>query len=406
MAFNQQDACESTDLSGDRPPGGDQGGRGGSGGRNRRRGLLSWSAVTVSLLVLALVAYCVHDALATPGSQGATAKLARWGRCHHLVLVADLIDGRPQTTGATDCSVSTLSVLRPARARTAARPRPLPVPAVPIHPPVQPLVAPAMPGEGVFSPLVKVAGQPVVQRALMRPDGYDSTFPVGVVWMKRSALRFELHPGAAEPGGDWPVTDSVPPGRRTGLVATYNGGFKLSNGDSHGGFYLDGRTAVPLVDGAASEVFHRNGSLTVGVWNQGVAMAPDVVGVRQCLVPLVSGGRVTEAVYDGGTDVWGLTDGGNSFVPRSGIGVDRNGDILYVGGRLLSVETLATTLQRAGAVTAMMLDINLSWPSFISYDGTRHPADPVPYNLVNFVRAPTRYYEESSRDFVAVYARG
>jgi len=410
MAFNTQDAYDSPELSGGQPPdddhgGGDDGNSGGPGRGNRRTGLLAWSTLTVSLLVLALVVYCVHDALAAPGRQGATAKLARWGRCHHLVLVADLIDGRARTASAADCSATTYSVLRTTRARAVARPRPV-VAVVPIHPPVRPLVDPAYPGEGAFSPLVEVKGQPVVQRALMRPDAYDATFPVGVVWMKRSALRFELHPGVSEPGGDWPVPATVPPGHRTGLVATYNGGFKLSNGDSHGGFYLDGRTAVPLVDGAASEVFHRDGSVTMGAWNRDVAMTPDVVGVRQCLVPLVSGGRVTEAVDDGGTDVWGLTDGGNSFVARSGVGIDRHGDLIYVGGRLMSVQTLATTLQRAGAVTAMMLDINLSWPSFISYDGSRQPADPVPYNLVNFVRAPTRYYEQSSRDFVAVYARG
>ena len=399
MAFNKQDARESTELpEGERPSGARR------RGEERRRALLTWSTLTVCLLVLALVVYCVHDALAAPGRQGATAKLARWGRCHHLVLVADLIDGRAPGTGVTGCSATTFAALRPGRPMARPRPRPV-VAVVPIHPPVVPLVSPAMPDEGVFSPLVKVKGQPVVQRALMRPDDYDATFPVGVVWMKHTALRFELHPGASEPGGSWPVPDTVPPGQRTGLVATYNGGFKLSNGDSHGGFYLDGSTGVPLVDGAASEVFHRDGSLTIGRWDQDVAMAPDVVGVRQCLVPLVSGGQVTEAVHDGGTDVWGLTDGGNSFVARSGVGIDRNGDILYAGGRLMSVETLATVLQRAGAVTAMMLDINLSWPSFISYDGSRQPADPVPYNLVNFVRAPTRYYDESSRDFVAVYAR-
>ncbi|QMU69574.1 phosphodiester glycosidase family protein [Streptacidiphilus sp. P02-A3a] len=412
MGFNSQDASEATDPSGVRPPSEHdaravaEGPGGPSGLSGRRRTLATWSTLALAVLVLALVVYCVHDALAAPGKQGATAKLARWGRCHHLVVVADLIDGRARTASAADyCSVTGPAVLRAHHSKTLSRPRPA-VPVVPVHPPVVPLVSPAMPGEGVFSPLVRVKGQPVIQRALMRPDGYDATFPVGVVWMKHGALRFQLHPGAAEPGGSWPVPATVPPGQRTGLVATYNGGFKLSNGDSHGGFYLDGSTGVPLVDGAASEVFHRDGSLTIGVWGHGVGMAPDVVGVRQCLVPLVSGGQVTEAVHDGGADVWGLTDGGNSFVARSGVGIDRNGDILYAGGRLMSVETLATVLQRAGAVTAMMLDINLSWPSFISYDGSRTPADPVPYNLVNFVRAPTRYYDQSSRDFVAVYARG
>jgi hypothetical protein len=223
--------------------------------------------------------------------------------------------------------------------------------------------------------------------------------------MKQHALRFALHPGATEPGGTWPVPSTITPDERTGLVAAFNGGFKVSNGDSHGGFYLDGRTIGYLRDGAASEVFHRDGSLTVGVWNEDVRMAPDVVGVRQCLVPLVRDGRLTGDVYSGGTETWGFTDGGYAAVARSGIGVDRHGDLVYVGGRLLTVQSLATLLQRAGAVTAMMLDINISWPSFISYDATRNPHDPVPHNLVNFVRAATRYYDYSSRDFVAVYAR-
>jgi hypothetical protein len=415
MGFNNQDACDSPERSGAGAP---AGGPVTEVRARRSRGALLWSAFTVPVVVLALVAYCVHAALAAPGKQGATAKLARWGRCHHLVVVADLVDGRPRTHGtlSAECATDGYAVGRADHAdradradrsaRSAAAARAMAAAMVPLHRPVRPLVEPAQPGEGVFTPLATVKGQPVMQSATLRPDADDTEFPIGVVWMRRTALRFELHPGVSEPGGDWPVPATVPAGHRTGLVATYNGGFKLSNGDSHGGFYLDGRYAVPLEDGAASEVFHRDGSLTVGVWNRGVGMAPDVVGVRQCLVPLVSGGEVTDAVRDGGVDVWGLTDGGNSYVPRSGIGIDRNGDLVYVGGRMLSVESLATVLQRAGAVTAMMLDINLSWPSFIWYDGRQHPHDPVPHNLVNFVRDPTRYYDESSRDFVAVYARG
>ncbi|MFC1436915.1 phosphodiester glycosidase family protein [Streptacidiphilus sp. N1-10] len=284
-------------------------------------------------------------------------------------------------------------------------PPPAPLPVVPLHPAVRPLVSPAEPGEGRFSALVQVKGRPVVQSTTVRPDAQDTRFPVGVVWMKQDALRFDLHPGSQEPGGSWRIPPTVPDQQRTGLVATWNGGFKVSNGDAHGGFYLDGTTVGRLRTGAASEVFHRDGSLTVGVWNRSVSMRPDVVGVRQCLVPLVADGQVTDEVYRGGTETWGLTDGGNAMVARSGIGVDRNGDLVYVGGRLLSVQSLATLLQRAGAVTAMMLDINLSWPSFMSYDASRRPHDPVPHNLVNFVRGPYRYYDVSSRDFVAVHAR-
>jgi hypothetical protein len=365
--------------------------------------VLRWTALATALALLGTTGYCVHDALTAPGKAGAMSKIAQWGRCHGLGQVGDLV-GSTRPSSADGCARTAVPITVKAAA-APVKPKPKPPPTIPLHAAVRTLVSPAQRGEGVFAPLVSVKGQAVVQRALMRPDDYDTGFPVGVVWMKRSALRFDLHPGAAEPGGWWPVPPTIPPGRRTGLVAAFNGGFKMSNGDSHGGFYLDGRTFGDLRTGAASEVFHRDGSLTVGVWNEDVRMAPDVVGVRQCLVPLVAHGQVTPEVHDGGTDTWGFTDGGNSFVARSGVGVDRNGDIIYVGGRLMSVWTLAATLQRAGAVTAMMLDINISWPSFISYDAGRTPADPVPHNLVNFVRDPTRYYDSSSRDFVAVYAR-
>jgi hypothetical protein len=351
--------------------------------------------------------YCVQDALDAPGPGGTQTKLARWGRCHGLASVVSLVDNRHQrATPALSCNASEPGVhgnpYRPGGKPTKPTPT---APPIPLHAPIQPLVSPAQPGEGVFTALIREKGQPVIQSARVRPDAYDTGYPVGIVWMKQHALRFALHPGATEPGGTWPVPSTITPDERTGLVAAFNGGFKVSNGDSHGGFYLDGRTIGYLRDGAASEVFHRDGSLTVGVWNEDVRMAPDVVGVRQCLVPLVRDGRLTGDVYSGGTETWGFTDGGYAAVARSGIGVDRHGDLVYVGGRLLTVQSLATLLQRAGAVTAMMLDINISWPSFISYDATRNPHDPVPHNLVNFVRAATRYYDYSSRDFVAVYAR-
>jgi hypothetical protein len=379
---------------------------GSSPGRPRRRRRVDYVVLGGAVTVAVVVGLCVQDALDAPGSGGPQTKLARWGRCHGLGSVVSLVDNRHQgATLAASCKGAALGI-RQSPLRPAVRPTATPTaPPIPLHAPVRPLVTPAQPGEGVFTALVREKGQPVIQSALVRPDSYDTGYPAGIVWMKQSALRFDLHPGASEPGGSWPVPSTITAGERTGLVAAYNGGFKVSNGDSHGGFYLDGRTVGYLRDGAASEVFHRDGSLTIGVWNEDVRMTPDVVGVRQCLVPLVRDGQITGAVYTGGAETWGFDDGGYPSVARSGVGVDRNGDIIYVGGRLLTVQSLATLLQRAGAVTAMMLDINLSWPSFISYDAAKDPRDPVPHNLVNFVRAPTRYYDYSSRDFVAVYAR-
>jgi len=88
---------------------------------------------------------------------------------------------------------------------------------------------------------------------------------------------------------------------------------------------------------------------------------------------------------------------------RSGVGVTASGDIVYAMGPALSVQSLATILQRAGAVRAMELDINPVWVSFMTY--TAHgDAAPTPVKLTGFSRPADRYFHPSTRDFVAVYA--
>ena len=61
---------------------------------------------------------------------------------------------------------------------------------------------------------------------------------------------------------------------------------------------------------------------------------------------------------------------------RSGIGVDRHGNLIYAAGDDQTVSSLADTLIRAGAVRAMELDINSYWVSFITY-GAPGAADPL-----------------------------
>src|SRR5207245_58610 len=125
-------------------------------------------------------------------------------------------------------------------------------------------------------------------------------------------LSFHLHPGWDQPGGTWPVPDWIPPSQRRGLVATWNGAFKLA--DAHGGFYLDGRTAGTLVNGAASEVFYRNGSMAIGSWNHEVHMSPGVVGVRQNLGMLIDHGAIAANINSNPQFNWGLTLGGAYYI--------------------------------------------------------------------------------------------
>ncbi len=339
--------------------------------------------------------FSIGQALLAPGNDSTAARLAGWGRSHGLGIVVLELEKlqyslHPPAVGGTP-SASALRVLRP-------HPRPS------VLPPLQPFASPPLPGEGSWSTLVHVHGHPAVQAAFVRPDARHTSYLTGVVWMNPRLLSFSLHPGFQEPGGTWPVPDWVAPTDRRGLVATWNGGFRLA--DAHGGFYLDGRTAGTLVNGAASEVFHRDGSMQIGSWGHEVRMTPDVVGVRQNLGLLIDHGTIAPNIDASHLFDWGLTLGGAYYIFRSGIGITRQGDLVYASGDAMSVSDLAHVLQRAGCVRAMELDINPAWVSFMTYRAGGSPAQPRPRSLLpNYQRPADRYYTHTSRDFVAVHAR-
>jgi hypothetical protein len=63
-------------------------------------------------------------------------------------------------------------------------------------------------------------------------------------------------------------------------------------------------------------------------------------------------------------------------------------------------------LKRAGCATAMELDINPDWMSFMYYLAKNHPASPKPVNLMpSQIQPATRYFSTSNRDFTAVFSR-
>jgi hypothetical protein len=223
--------------------------------------------------------------------------------------------------------------------------------------------------------------------------------------MDQRLLRFTLHPGEVDPGPDrWGVPTSVPAGDRTGLMATFNGGFKVD--EARGGFYLNGITHGTLTDDAASLVYYKDGRLDIGSWGTEERMTSQVAGVRQNLKLIVDHGRVPDGVDQNVESGWGLTIAGKYFVWRSGAGITRDGRAVYVYGPALSVRTLADLLQRAGCVRAMQLDINPAWMSYMYYKPAPDPKNPTPVKLLASQERPAdRYYESTSRDFTAVYAK-
>jgi hypothetical protein len=375
-------------------------------GRRRLRDRL-WVRITAAALTvfLLVVAWSVGNALTTPGGGAISTRLAEWARDHYLgplVTFGEWLSYSPPKKGGKP-SFSLAGPATPAARPSSATGRPRPSATPP--PPLKSFAGKPLPGEGQWRVLTTVHGVPAIYGTYLRASRVYSSYVAGIASMNQSLLKFQLRPGTEDPGpGHWKTPSWIPPGTRRGLEATFNSGFKIDV--SGGGFYLNGVTRGNLTKGAASIVYYRDGHIAIGVWGQNLHMSSDVVGVRQNLRPIVENGKVPGSVDNNVLTQWGATLGGGYYVWRSGIGITKDGRVLFVYGPALNVRELAELLKRAGAVTAMQLDINPEWMSFMSYRPGQHPNNPTPKNLLpDQQSAPNRYYSLNGRDFTAVYAR-
>lgn len=369
----------------------------------RRRKIVFRSILAVFLLIVGYVGVTIYPYLTAPGTDRLSARVAEWGRDHHLSWAVTWLENATYKAPPTGGKLNPSQL---AQLQGATAPPPPPKVKADLPTDIVPLASGTVPGEGVWHPVtMDSAGVPIVEKAALRPDAQHTSELAYVVWLNQKQLSYTLHPGYQQPGGTWNVPDSIPADQRANLVATWNGGFKIKPDDALAGFYDQGRTVVPLVNGKAAEVFYNDGSLKIGMWGRDETMGPTVAAVRQNLSLLVDGGKVTVGPGDGSSQEWGYTIKNSYFIARSGVGMTATGDIVYVSGNGLSVYTLAELLKSAGAVSAMELDINPDWVSFMSYAPGSDPANPAITKLWDFTQPANRYFEPSDRDFVSVSKR-
>lgn len=360
--------------------------------------------LVAALLVPAGVSY--GRALTAPGDAGRLERTVEWVRDHGGSGLVDTLENwwyarRPPAAAAP----SPDSLPDPAPGGTpdsgetgvaAAGPAPLPPPSG----------SAPLPGEARWVPAgQRVRGIPVLYTGWFRPDPAYPNLIVGAAWMDQTRTATRLIAGTVQPGGARPDEAQVPTGLRSTLVAAFNSGWKMK--DSRGGYYADGRTAVALQDGAASLVIDTSGRATVGQWGRDVTMSPDIAAVRQNLNLVVDGGRTVPGLADNADGAWGSVRNQFQYTWRSGVGVDRAGNVIYVAGDQLRLSGLADAMVAAGVQRGMELDIHTGKVGFNSY----HPQPGSPFALAATRLLPqmplpaTRYLQPDQRDFFAVTLR-
>jgi Phosphodiester glycosidase len=364
---------------------------------SRRRYWVRRAGVVLVVLLLWLT-WSIGGALTAPGTDSTAARLAEWARFNGLGwVVSDLeqiqYQMNPPKVGGS--LAGGIPIVTPARLKSRLLVAPAPIP---------PQAQPPLRDEGVWQPLISLHGKSAVLAAFLRPDTQHTSYLVGVAWLDQRLVKLVLHPGFRVPGDSGLSQPSqVPVSQRDSLLATFNSGFTML--DANGGYWQDGKTAVPLRSGAASMVFYKDGHVDVVKWTA-AAPGPDVAAVRQNLGMLVDHGTISADVNSTTTRTWGKTVGNATYVWRSALGIRKDGTLVFVVGASMSVHTLANIVHDAGAVRAMELDINKSWTNFIIYS---HPSKgvAVPHMLTKDEHPnPYRYLQPSSRDFVAVLSRG
>jgi len=272
-------------------------------------------------------------------------------------------------------------------------------------PRIKPVFPHPLAGEGVWrraGPLV--AGRPAVLVTRFRPEPENPSIVAYIAWFDHTRTAVAYYPGAAEPpraAVRGPMM--IPQDQRWRLLATFNSGFIYAQGAN--GSTDNGRVNEPLSDGNATLLGYKNGAVALVRWSGGPNAGPNVAWARQSLAPIVWNGRLNPALNtDPNSYQWGYTLGGVGFVWRTGVGIDRRGNLIFVAADNQTVITLAQILQQAGAVRAMELDINPEWHTLITYThrhGHLFPTMVEPQPM----QSATRYLVPENRDFFAVCRR-
>ncbi len=271
-----------------------------------------------------------------------------------------------------------------------------------LPPNIKPVFTYALPGEGVWKPSgPPVNGGPPVLVTTFRTETDYPQILAYAAWFDHTRTASAYYPGRYEPpSASLRGPTEVPSGQRYRLLATFNSGFIYAdglNGDS-----LDGVTNEPLKQGNATVVAYKNGSVNIISWTGGPTAPRNIAWARQSLPLIVDNGKLNPNL-DLGTE-WGYTLGNAVRVWRTGLGIDKHGNLIYVAANDQTVITLAEILKRAGAVRAMELDINPEWYTLITYrhsQGELVPTEVAP----NYQQPSTRYLVPDDRDFFAIYRR-
>ncbi len=223
-----------------------------------------------------------------------------------------------------------------------------------------------MSDEGVWKnqPLKAFPNKEVMAYTFTRPDTDRQYAVTTMLKIDMSQVRMGSVAGTKYPGG--PVgkpgpgkipTDIVNSGK---LLTAFDGGFQYRDGQY--GMIVGNTTYLPLKNDLGTLVGYNDGTLEI-VNYTGQSLGINTAFIRQNCPILINNGEITPLDQKDKT-LWGRTLTSGIYTWRSGIGLDKDNNLIFAVGNNLTPATLAIALKSAGAVNAIQLDINPTWVRF------------------------------------------
>lgn len=269
------------------------------------------------------------------------------------------------------------------------------------------------PGDGQWVPVSKTdsAESPRLFKTLLHPDASRSWAEVFVVAIDLRRVEVRLVAGRKEPV----VTEKdaenlerpgvIPPEYSANVLAAFNGGFKTEHGQW--GMGVDGVTLVAPRQEACTIARYKDGSYRVATWAKLMQDVAEMTWWRQTPHCMYEDHVMHAGLRDGLAKKWGGQLDGQTVIRRSAVGIDDTHQILYMAiSNHTTAQVIAEGMHHAGAKTVAQLDVNFSYPKFVTFEPSSEGkrlatalAEGFEFSEDEFIRRP------APRDFFYVLPR-
>ncbi|HVU03719.1 MAG TPA: hypothetical protein VHE30_18300 [Polyangiaceae bacterium] len=233
------------------------------------------------------------------------------------------------------------------------------------------------PGDGSWVPMTdpdRPVDSPYMMKTLLHPDKNRSWAEVFVVAIDLRRVRLSLVAGTKEPAATEESAQNmtrpgvIPAEFRDSVLAAFNGGFKTEHGQY--GMFVDHTLLVKPKANVCAIAGYEDDSVRIATWDELADGADKMVFWRETPVCMYEQDKLHFRLADPNlARKWGATLDGETVIRRSAIGIDRSREVLFVSiSNHTTARVIADGMHHAGATTVAQLDVNFSYPKFVTFE--------------------------------------